>query len=154
MLVEAPGAAIVVTRRLEWNETDAAGHNHFASAFRWMEEAEHELFDCLGLDRDLVDRLPRVHVEMDYSERLIFGDELTIHVAVARVGRSSCAFTFSVDTAGQARAITGEYTIVHTSSTSSGAVPWPQEVRNALVSNAAFLVSRTVQCTVGDALVS
>ena len=37
------GASIEVRRRVAWNETDAAGHNHFTAVFRWIEEAEHSL---------------------------------------------------------------------------------------------------------------
>lgn len=46
---EITGAKIVQHRTLAWAETDAAGHNHFSAALRWLEEAEHLLWARLGL---------------------------------------------------------------------------------------------------------
>ena len=56
------GARIVARRRLEWADTDAAGHNHFSVAFRWMEEVEGELRRNLGLPVDLTGGMPRVQI--------------------------------------------------------------------------------------------
>ena len=35
---------VEVKRILEWMETDAAGHQHYTSAFRWVEECESALY--------------------------------------------------------------------------------------------------------------
>ena len=126
------GAAITVRRRVAWNETDAAGHNHFSATFRWLEEAEHLLFRCLGVEPALIDRIPRVHIEVDYADRLYFSDVIDVSVSVARVGTSSCSFDFEVRKADGSRAITGSYVIVHASSTSSGSAAWPTAVSEAL----------------------
>ncbi|MEY4100842.1 MAG: hypothetical protein RLZZ567_84, partial [Actinomycetota bacterium] len=40
MANSSSGAAVEITRFLEWDETDAAGHHHYASVFRWVEELE------------------------------------------------------------------------------------------------------------------
>ena len=57
---EITGARVCVTRTVAWGETDAAGHNHFSAAFRWLEETEHALYQCLGFDIEMTDRLYRI----------------------------------------------------------------------------------------------
>ncbi len=135
------GASIVVHRRLEWAETDAAGHNHFTAAFRWMEEAEHQLWRCLGLPADFTERLPRVKVEMEYTSRIVFGDELTVTVRVGAVGRASCEFLVAVDKSDGERAATGRYVVVHVSDTASGSTPWPDDLRTALLAGTTWTVT-------------
>lgn len=128
------GAVIKMHRRLAWNETDAAGHNHFSAAFRWMEEAEHELLHQLGIADAMIDRVPRVHIDIDYSARILFNEEIVVTVAVAKLGSASCTYEFTVDKADGTRAATGKYVTVHTSGTTEGSEPWPDEVREKLSS--------------------
>lgn len=144
MSTDVGGASIVMHRRLAWNETDAAGHNHFSAAFRWMEEAEHSLFDCLGLSEEMIDRLPRVHIDIDYSARVLYGEELIVRVGVAKVGGSSCTFSYTVDKADGSRAVTASYVVVHVSSTTEGGAPWPDSTREALLSPVEFTVRQEV----------
>jgi YbgC/YbaW family acyl-CoA thioester hydrolase len=42
-------AHFVTKRRVEFSDTDMAGIIHFASYYRYMEEAEHQFFRSLGL---------------------------------------------------------------------------------------------------------
>lgn len=123
-------------RRVAWNETDAAGHNHFTAVFRWIEEAEHSLFRSMSAETAMIARIPRVHIDVDYHDRLYFGEVIDVHVGVVRVGNSSCAFEFDVSKADGVRAISGNYVIVHASGTASGAEPWPDAMRDALASRA------------------
>ena len=139
-LDEVTGARIIVTRRLAWHETDASGHNHFAAALRWVEEAEHQLYRCIG-ETDHIPVIPRVHVEVDYSARLYFNDLLTVSVGVIKVGGSSCTFAFEVDREDGVRAVSGRIVIVHASSTSEGSAPWPSILREALASPRDFIQS-------------
>ena len=131
---EGEGASIEVRRRVAWNETDAAGHNHFTAVFRWIEEAEHSLLRSMGADTAMIARIPRVHIDVDYHDRLYFGEVIDVRVGVVRVGTSSCAFVFEVCKADGVRAISGNYVIVHASGTASGAAPWPDGLRAKLVS--------------------
>ena len=128
------GASIEMRRRVAWNETDAAGHNHFSAVFRWIEEAEHALFRSIDAETAMIARIPRVHIDVDFHDRLYFGEVIDVHVGVTRVGNSSCAFAFEVRKADGARAISGNYVIVHASGTASGAEPWPAPMRSALAS--------------------
>lgn len=138
---------MVVHRRLEWAETDAAGHHHFTVVMRWIEEAEHELYRALGVGAQMIDRVPRVHLEVDYSARIFYGEQVIVTVGVAKVGRSSCTFEFTVDRADGGRAASGNYTVVFVASTTDGAEPWPDQVRSALVSESQFTLSSSVTST-------
>lgn len=139
------GASIVVHRTVAWNETDAAGHNHFSAAFRWMEEAEHALYAGLGLDMAIIDRVPRVHIDIDYAARLYFGEQIAVTVAVTRVGTSSCSLAFAIRKQDGTTAISGTYVIVHAASTTEGSAPWPADIRDALTSDRALTLRSTFE---------
>ena len=127
------GSSITVRRVVAWNETDAAGHNHFAAAFRWLEEAEHSLLRELGIPAEHISRLPRVHIDIDYKDRLFFGQEIDVEVTVVKVGLSSCTYEFGVRTADGVIAVSGSLVVVNASTTSSGSAPWPESLRAALL---------------------
>lgn len=88
--MDVQGARVTAHRRLAWNETNAAGHNHFSAAVRWLEETEHTVYRALGLGLEFIDRIPRVSLRLDYRRRLYFAEELRIELGVVRVGTSSC----------------------------------------------------------------
>lgn len=140
-------ASLVMRRRLMWNETDAAGHNHFASAFTWMEEAEHTLYRCLGFPNDFIATVPRVHIDIDYTARIMFMEELIVRIQVTKVGGSSMTLQYTADKLDGARAATANLVIVHVSSTSEGSAPWPDDVRAALLSPVEYEVGTTESIT-------
>lgn len=128
---ELTGARVTMRRRLEWAETDAAGHNHFSAAVRWLEGAEHLLWRSLGLS-SMVPHVPRVHVEVDYHRRIYFDEEVEVTVGVIAVGRSSLQLGFEVRAVDGELAQSGRHTVVHTPDASAGAQPWPDHVAQLL----------------------
>jgi acyl-CoA thioesterase FadM len=56
--------SVVITRRLQWQDTDASGHQHHSVVLRWVEEAEAVLLDELGLT-GLLGHTPRVRYEVN-----------------------------------------------------------------------------------------
>ena len=140
---ESTGTSVIVHRLVAWNETDAAGHNHFAAAFRWLEEAEHELLRSVGMPTEEIARIPRVHIDIDYKDRLYFGQEIIVEVAVIKVGTSSCTYDFQVRTEAGVIAVSGSMVVVHASSTSEGSAPWPADIRAALLDGRVITI-RTV----------
>lgn len=126
------GARIVIRRRLAWRQTDAAGHNHFSSAVEWLEEAEHELYRAAGIDVSLVPGIPRVHLELDYRDRMWFGQEVDIEVGVIAMGRSSMRLAFEVRALDGHPTVEGTYVIVHSPDPHGGSAAWPDDVRAAL----------------------
>ncbi len=92
-------AAFRTARIVEFGDTDMAGIVHFANFFRFMEAAEHAYLRSLGLSVVMeVDGgkygLPRVSASCDYLRPARFGDELTVEVAVVKLGRSSVSYAF------------------------------------------------------------
>ncbi|MBV8199962.1 MAG: acyl-CoA thioesterase [Acidobacteria bacterium] len=94
-------------RRIEFSDSDAGGLVHFARFFVFMEIAEHELLRAIGAnagaDRQADGRLigwPRVASSCEFLSPARFGDELDVHVQVARVGRTSLTFEFSLSHGG------------------------------------------------------
>ena len=85
---------IVVHRAVEWQDTDAAGHYHHATVIRWVEAAEAELYARLGLD--LMGIVPRVRYEVDYTDRLFYGEAVSVALWVESLGETSVTFAFEV----------------------------------------------------------
>lgn len=123
-------ASVTIERRVEWSDTDAAGHYHFSAVQRWAEAAEAALLRRLGL-AELFGRIPRVHFEADYRERLWFGDVVRTELRVVRVGGSSLHYAFEVH-GPQGLAASGRMSVVHAAPHTKGAEPWPAPVRRAL----------------------
>ncbi|MFE6052981.1 AMP-binding protein [Kitasatospora sp. NPDC056446] len=123
-------AGIAIERRVEWSDTDAAGHYHFSAVQRWAEAAEAALLRRLGL-AELFGRIPRVHFEADYRERLWFGDVVRTELRVVRVGASSLHYAFEVH-GPQGLAASGRMSVVHAAPHAKGAEPWPARARRAL----------------------
>ncbi|MGV4988505.1 acyl-CoA thioesterase [Streptomyces sp. NRAIS4] len=123
--------SIVIERRVEWPDTDAAGHYHHSTVVRWVEAAEAALLRRLDLAH-LFGSTPRVHFEADYRARLWFGDLVRVELRVTKVGTSSLHYAFTVRGTGEEDAATGRMTIAHSAARASGATPWPNEVRDLL----------------------
>jgi acyl-CoA thioester hydrolase len=89
------------TRRIEFSETDMAGLVHFSNFFRYMETAERDFFDAVGLDLIRTEPgalvgWPRVRAECKFSAPLRFGDTIDIHLAVKTVKDRSIDYQFRI----------------------------------------------------------
>lgn len=87
------------TRRVDFGDTDMAGIMHFANFFRFMESAEIDFLQSLGLsvawrDNGVKWGLPRVSVSCEYQKPARFLDILTIAVSVEKVGLKSVSYRF------------------------------------------------------------
>lgn len=104
------------TRFVEFADTDMAGIMHFASYFRYMEAAEHELLRNLGfsvysvIDGDVVS-FPRVAASCQFHSPARCEDVLDIDVTVRRVGTKSVTYEFAFSQHGR-KVATGEMTSV------------------------------------------
>ena len=123
-------ASVEVRRRVEWADTDAAGHHHNTAVVRWLEEAETVLHERLGIVEQTFGRTPRVRMEIDFTERLYFRDIVVIRLAVAAVGRTSLTYSFEV-ARDETVAARGRLVIVNAAA-GQGAEPWSDELRRAL----------------------
>jgi acyl-CoA thioester hydrolase len=121
---------VTITREVEWPDTDAAGHHHHSVVLRWVEAAEAELLRRHGQD-GLFGRTPRVRYEVDYSERLWFGQTVEIELAIARLGEKSMRYEFTIRS-GSGVAATGAMVVAFAAPDAPRALPWPEDVRVAL----------------------
>jgi len=119
-------ASIVVRKRVEWADTDASGWYHNTVVLHWVEQAENELLDRLGILHDLTGRIPRVHIDVDYRSILRFRDEVDVELAVRQVGDSSVTYRFEVRLVGELAA-EGSFTMVLVSG--GKPVSWSREHR-------------------------
>jgi acyl-CoA thioester hydrolase len=119
-----------IRRRIEWADTDASGHYHYATAARLFEAAESELLERLGLLDEIYGRLPRVHVTFDYRRILFFRDVIDVVVSIVGLGRSSITYALEVTKDGEACI---EGSVVATLIDDSGrSTPWPERHRAVL----------------------
>ena len=119
-----------ITRRVEWADTDASGHYYNGVVLRWVEAAEAELLRQRGQE-GLFGRTPRVRYEVDFSDRLWFGQEVEIELAIVRLGEKSMRYEFTVRS-GSSVAASGSMVVAFATPDSPHAAPWPEDVRAAL----------------------
>lgn len=134
MTAATAAPAVTIRRRLQWPDTDAAGHQHHSVVMRWAEEAEAELLESIG-HATLFGRIPRVVFEAQYQQRLWLRDEVEIRFAIEAVGHTSLTYTFEVE-GPRGVAATGRMVIVYTDGNAGGAMPWPDELRALLTGEA------------------
>lgn len=114
--MEQNGARVsqaTIRRRVRFYETDAAGIVHFSVFFRFMEEAESELWRSAGLrnapTKDL--SFPRVAASFDFRKPLRFDDEFEARIQIAEMRTKAIRYACDVTIGGEVAA-TGSMTIV------------------------------------------
>jgi acyl-CoA thioester hydrolase len=129
----------VLTRQVEFHETDMAGIMHFANFFRWMEVCETAFYRSLGLPQisfvpGQVVGWPRVQVSCAYRAPLRFNDTVEVKLLVQKLTARSVTYVFQFRKAG-ALVATGEVTAVCVTAGADGAMaaqPIPADVRARL----------------------
>ena len=101
------------TRRVQFSDTDMAGIVHFANFYRFMEEAEHEMFRSLGIrivehqpDGTVVG-WPRVRCSCSFEAPAYYDDLVEVDVTITRVGVKSLTMSFDFRR-GETRLATGD----------------------------------------------
>jgi acyl-CoA thioesterase FadM len=124
-------ASIVLRRRIEWVDTDAAGVYHWTSAFRLVESAEAALHTALGIADRTFGATPRVAIEADFQRPLRFNDRVDVELSVIAVGRSSIRYAFALH-GPDGQACRGTLTACHVDRAGGRATPWPADVARLL----------------------
>lgn len=124
-------ARIVLRRRIEWMDTDAAGIYHWTTVFRLAEAAEAALHTALGIADFTFGATPRVRVEATFARSLRFNDPVEVNLAVAAIGRSSVEYAMSIDADG-GTAAQGTVKTVLVDRETGRAIAWPDDVRAKL----------------------
>jgi acyl-CoA thioester hydrolase len=126
-------ARVVLHRRIEWMDTDAAGIYHWTTVFRLAEAAEAALHTALGIADFTFGATPRVAVEATFARPLRFNDPVDVELAVTAVGRTSVAYRLAIISDGTTAA-QGSVRTVLIDRDSGRAAAWPDDVRARLSS--------------------
>lgn len=133
------------TKKIEFSETDMAGLVHFSNYFRYMEVAERDFFESLGLNliqsapNDLVG-YPRTRAECKFSAPLRFGDTVKIHLAIKALKDRSIDYQFRLyrvagESGGDEPVAKGHLTTIYTELMPDGSLqsrPLPPEILEKL----------------------
>jgi 4-hydroxybenzoyl-CoA thioesterase len=132
----------VYERSVRFEEVDAAGIVFFARYLNYCHEAMEAFFAPLdgGYVRLVNERkigLPAVHVEIDFTAPLRYGDALRIEVTIPHVGRSSTKLRYALIRArdGEPVAVV-EHTCAVSDLTVVKAIPIPDDMRALLLAHA------------------
>lgn len=104
------------TRRIEFEDTDAARIAHFSRFYAFMEQAEHAFLRSLNLsvEMELEGRRlgwPRLAASCEFLEPVRFEEEVDVHLTVKRKGEKSV--TYAVEFSRRGRPVArGEITSV------------------------------------------
>jgi acyl-CoA thioester hydrolase len=99
-------------RRVTWADCDAAGMWRFTSALIFVEEAEVSLLREAGVLDVLYGRLPRAYVEARFTAAVAFDDLVTVHLSIARIGKTSLHYEFDIRLS-HAHAASGKLGVVY-----------------------------------------
>jgi acyl-CoA thioester hydrolase len=124
-------ARIVLRRRIEWIDTDAAGIYHWTTAFRLAEAAEAALHNALGIADRTFGVTPRVSVAAEFQRPLVFNDPVEVELAVEAVGRTSVRYALNI-TGPDGPAMSGQVTACLIDRESRRAIGWPDDLRERL----------------------
>ncbi|WP_166970053.1 acyl-CoA thioesterase [Brevibacterium atlanticum] len=142
-----PIEGVALDSRVQWIDTDAAGHHHNSSIMRWVEAAEAEMMRRARLP-EYFPEAPRVHQSINFSAKLVFGQLVRTRLWIDRIGTTSMTFAFEVcgrlsDSPDPRHsdwltAASGELVTAHVAKGETASSPWPAEWISAL---SPFLIS-------------
>ncbi len=96
--IDLPAGAFTVRRDIRFSDSDPAGIVFYAEFFRMFNDLfEDWLNKRLGIDfarqfRDEQRMFPLVHVEVDFKEARMMGQQMDLTLVLTRLGRSSIAY--------------------------------------------------------------
>jgi YbgC/YbaW family acyl-CoA thioester hydrolase len=125
---------VTQSRRVRFQDVDAAGTIYFARVFDLFGDAYVELLDSSGLDVPAILRAkkwaaPLAHAEADYRAPLFFGDAITVEIVRAHAGSSSLTLGHRVTRADGAVAALGMTVHVFVDGATFKPTPVPDELR-------------------------
>jgi acyl-CoA thioester hydrolase len=124
-------ARVVLRRRIEWMDTDAAGIYHWTTVFRLAEAAEAALHTALGIVHLTFGYTPRVAVAATFARPLRFNEPVEVDLAVQALGRTSVEYRLEIRADG-AVAAQGSVKSCLVDRETGRPTAWPDEVRAQL----------------------
>jgi 1,4-dihydroxy-2-naphthoyl-CoA hydrolase len=91
----------IAKNKVRMHDTDMAGILYFARQFRFVHDTFEDFLAAEGLDINRMFREEKfifviVHVEADYYDSLRLGDEIEVHLGVARIGTTSFTLEYKM----------------------------------------------------------
>ncbi len=126
--------SIELKRRVRWADVDASGRIYYARIFDYAGEGEWELLHRNGIVRKELGKIydfPRVHAECHFKKMLELGEQFTLRLWPAKLGRTSIQYSFEVHLEGEPHeaAATGSVTVVVLRDKKPAEIP--QQIRSA-----------------------
>jgi 4-hydroxybenzoyl-CoA thioesterase len=123
-------------REVRFGDCDPSGIAYFPSYLNILNGVVEEFWTAIGFPwRELLFArkiaTPTVHLDCQFSRPSFFGDALTFKLGIERVGGASLRFAHAVSGADGIR-WQAHQTIVATSAATRRAMPWPDDIRDAL----------------------
>ena len=127
---------IELSRRVRFEEVDAAGIVFFGAFSTFAHEAMEQFFDQLeggyaGLINGRRIGFPAVKLEVEFKAPLRYGDTMVIETTVGHLGNRSAAFLYRV-VAGGVVCATIRHTVVVSDLTAMRSTEMPTDVRAVL----------------------
>ncbi len=122
-----------------WADADPAGIVYFANFFRYVEQAEEELYRQRATDRQtLLDRysvwMPRVEAHVNFVGPIRNGQAIRVRLEPQFKGEKTVRFEFEIlDDQSSAPLATGYMTVVCVAREPFKSTPIPAEIRTALM---------------------
>jgi len=117
-----------------WPDTDPAGIVWFGVFFRYLENAEEDLYRRLGSDRTALLRglnvfMPRTSLQSRFRSPARLGDELSVGVGVSEIGGARVGFAFDIHERGTDRLICeASYRVACVDAKTFAPQPFPREI--------------------------
>ena len=123
-----------------WSDSDSAGIVFYANYFRFIEQAEEELFRSAGVDRMALLRekhvwMPRVETFSKFMRPIPVGAAIRVRLQPQLKGDQTIRFDFQFfdDTASE-KIAEGYLTVVCVDATNFKLMPIPEAIRTAITS--------------------
>lgn len=138
--MSSASSPLIIERRVEFSQTDAAGIVHFSTYFTFMEAAEAELFRSLGLpllwqDESGFYGFPRVDCQCRFRRPVRFDDRVSIRLEIDELDSSRIHYRFLFLDAQGRRCAAGTMVTACARRTRDGGlegIDLPETVRSAL----------------------
>ena len=90
-------------RRVRFYEVDGAGIVHFSWFFRYMEEAEYELWRSAGVSLTRLEGMgfPRVATSFEFKRPLRFDDEFEARIQITAIREKTIAYACTLTLDGE-----------------------------------------------------
>ena len=122
-----------------WSDCDSAGIVFYANYFRFLEQAEEELFRAAGVDRQalLIENhvwMPRVETFSKFMRPIRLGAAIRVRLHPQLKGEVTVRYDFQIlDDTTSEKITEGYLTVVCVEATHFKATPIPEAIRTAII---------------------